>query len=98
MNVPLAESQAAIAQGSQSFAAAARLMPAGIRDDTVMLYAWCRHADDVVDGQDLGSAPQTGGDPAARLDGLRRDTLQALHGAGPVDAPLRGPARGGAAP
>lgn len=88
MSAPVAESQAAIAAGSQSFAAAARLMPAGIREDTVMLYAWCRHADDVVDGQELGSTPQAGGDPAERLARLRADTLEALHGNGPVSAPF----------
>jgi len=88
MNAPVAESQAAIAAGSQSFAAAARLMPAAIREDTVMLYAWCRHADDVVDGQVLGSAPRTGGDAAARLAALRADTLEALRGTGPVSPPF----------
>jgi phytoene synthase len=88
MNAPVAESQAAIAAGSQSFAAAARLMPAGIREDTVMLYAWCRYADDVVDGQTLGSAPETGGNPAERLVALKMETLEALHGNGPVSAPF----------
>lgn len=88
MTLPVAESQAAIAAGSQSFAAAAKLMPKGIREDTVMLYAWCRHADDVVDGQELGSAPQAGGDPAERLARLKADTLEALHGSSPVTPPF----------
>ena len=88
MTAPVAESRAAIAAGSQSFAAAAKLMPAGIREDTVMLYAWCRHADDVVDGQTLGSAPEAGGDPPERLARLKADTLDALHGSGPVSAPF----------
>lgn len=88
MSAPVAESQAAIAAGSQSFAAAAKLMPAGIREDTVMLYAWCRHADDVVDGQVLGGAPEAGGDPAARLAALKAETLEALHGTGPVSTPF----------
>lgn len=88
MKAPVAESRAAIAAGSQSFAAAAKLMPAGIREDTVMLYAWCRHADDVVDGQELGSTPQAGGDPAERLARLKADTLEALHGTGAVSAPF----------
>jgi phytoene synthase len=88
MSAPVAESQAAIAAGSQSFAAAAKLMPAGIREDTVMLYAWCRHADDVIDGQVLGSTPQAGGDPSARLAGLKAQTLDALHGTGPVSPPF----------
>lgn len=88
MTAPIAESQAAIAAGSQSFAAAAKLMPAGIREDTVMLYAWCRHADDVVDGQELGSAPVAQGDPAERLARLKAETLDALHGSGPVSPPF----------
>ena len=75
-----AQSQAAIAAGSQSFAQAARLMPAAMRADTVMLYAWCRHADDVIDGQVLGSAPVAADDPQARLAALRADTIAALRG------------------
>ncbi|MEC9103340.1 MAG: phytoene/squalene synthase family protein, partial [Pseudomonadota bacterium] len=71
----------AIAQGSQSFAAAAKLMPPGIRDDTVMLYAWCRHADDVIDGQVLGDQPELIDDPQARLEDLRSQTIEALQGA-----------------
>ncbi|MBB1491310.1 MULTISPECIES: phytoene/squalene synthase family protein [unclassified Paracoccus (in: a-proteobacteria)] len=88
MTAPVAESQAAIAAGSQSFAAAAKLMPRGIREDTIMLYAWCRHADDVVDGQELGSAPQAGGDPEERLARLKAETLEALHGTGPMTPPF----------
>ena len=40
--------------GSKSFAAAARLFDSDTRRSAVMLYAWCRHCDDVVDGQELG--------------------------------------------
>ncbi|MDR7050106.1 phytoene synthase [Duganella sp. 3397] len=43
--------------GSKSFAAAATLFPADVRRSVLMLYAWCRHCDDVVDGQELGFAP-----------------------------------------
>lgn len=85
---PVAESKAVIAAGSQSFAAAAKLMPAAIRDDTVMLYAWCRYADDVIDGQTLGSTPEGRHDPAAELDALRAQTLEALHGTAPLSAPF----------
>ena len=88
MNDLLATSQAAIAQGSQSFAAAARLLPRSVRADTVMLYAWCRHADDVVDGQVLGAAPAAGHDAAAAVAGLRAETLAALHGGGAVSPPF----------
>ncbi|CAM3386597.1 phytoene/squalene synthase family protein [Paracoccus nototheniae] len=88
MNDLVATSNDAIAKGSQSFATAAKLMPPGIRDDTVMLYAWCRHADDVIDGQALGSRPETVLDPQARLDDLRAMTLAALQGDGPVTPPF----------
>ncbi|MBW7055396.1 phytoene/squalene synthase family protein [Paracoccus bogoriensis] len=88
MNQTVAASQQAIAQGSQSFAAAARLMPAGIRDDTVMLYAWCRYADDVIDGQEMGSRPELADNPAARLEALRADTLAALHEDRPMSPPF----------
>ena len=40
--------------GSKSFAAAARLFDAPTRRSVLMLYAWCRHCDDVVDGPELG--------------------------------------------
>ena len=88
MSELVASSEQAIAKGSQSFAAAARLLPRAVRDDTVMLYAWCRHADDVVDGQVLGAAPAEGHDPAAAVAQLRAETLAALHGDGPVSAPF----------
>jgi phytoene synthase len=52
-------SEKAIAKGSKSFAAAARLFSPRTREDAVMLYAWCRHADDVVDGQTLGHDQQS---------------------------------------
>ena len=84
----VAEAEAAIAAGSQSFAAAARLLPRGVRDDTVRLYAWCRHADDVIDGQVLGQSPRSVADAPARLAGLRAETLAALRGEGPVTPPF----------
>ena len=75
-------SEAAIAKGSQSFAAAARLFDRRTRDDAVMLYAWCRHCDDVIDGQTLGHDQQadfrTG--QQARLFRLRNETASALEG------------------
>ncbi|WP_410217253.1 phytoene/squalene synthase family protein [Paracoccus sp. (in: a-proteobacteria)] len=89
MNDLVVTSEAAIAEGSQSFAAAARLMPAGIRDDTVMLYAWCRHADDVIDGQVLGDRPEAVDDPQARLDSLRAQTLAALQGDSGLSPPFQ---------
>lgn len=44
----------AINIGSKSFAAAAKLFDERTRQSAVMLYAWCRHCDDLIDGQTLG--------------------------------------------
>jgi len=43
-----------IRKGSRSFAAAAWLFEPETRSRAYMLYAWCRHCDDQIDGQDLG--------------------------------------------
>ena len=48
----------AINVGSKSFAAAAKLFDERTRQSAVMLYAWCRHCDDVIDGQTLGHDQQ----------------------------------------
>jgi phytoene synthase len=78
----VALSEQSIAQGSKSFATAARIFDRRTRDDCVMLYAWCRHCDDVIDGQTLGHEQQadfrTG--QALRLAQLRQDTNDALTG------------------
>lgn len=50
-------------KGSSSFHAASKLLPAEVRRGTVMLYSWCRLADDLVD--ELG-------DPARALSILHR--------------------------
>lgn len=76
----LAESRAAIEQGSKSFAAAARLFDPATREAAVMLYAWCRHCDDVVDGQVLGHGQHAVTDAGARLEDLRRRTRAAFRG------------------
>ncbi|MEM8663801.1 MAG: phytoene/squalene synthase family protein [Pseudomonadota bacterium] len=66
--------------GSQSFAAAAKLLPANVRDDVVRLYAWCRHCDDVIDGQVLGHGERVVPDPARALERLTERTNAALAG------------------
>ncbi|WP_312798559.1 phytoene/squalene synthase family protein [Tianweitania sp.] len=76
-----------IAQGSQSFAAAAKLFDAQTRQDVTKLYAWCRYCDDVVDGQVLGHGKQISEQsPEERLAELTQATLNALDG-GPVEHP-----------
>ena len=71
-----------IAKGSKSFAAAARLFDRETRESAVMLYAWCRHCDDVVDDQELGFASGEGGSasPEGRLAHLEAATRSALAG------------------
>ncbi|MFC5551034.1 15-cis-phytoene synthase CrtB [Massilia aerilata] len=71
-----------IAVGSKSFAAAARLFDPDTRRKVLMLYAWCRHCDDVVDGQELGfnAAPREQHDAADKLAGLREQTRRAYAG------------------
>ncbi|MEJ7932445.1 phytoene/squalene synthase family protein [Ramlibacter sp. AN1015] len=95
----VAHALASIASGSQSFAAATRLFDARTRQSAVLLYAWCRHCDDVIDGQVLGhaAAPQAGAganlqpsDPGAveeRLRELERHTRRACAGA-PCEHPV----------
>jgi phytoene synthase len=71
-----------IEKGSKSFSAAARLFDPDTRGHTYMLYAWCRHCDDVIDGQDLGFAVSARADrlAAERLDELREKTRSAIRG------------------
>lgn len=74
--------EASIRAGSKSFAAAARLFDGPTREGAVMLYGWCRHCDDVVDGQEAGfaSARAPADDPRQRLARLVADTEAALSG------------------
>jgi phytoene synthase len=72
---------AAIAEGSKSFALASRLFDRVTRDRAALLYAWCRHCDDVIDGQVLGHGRVEDARPVAeRLAELRRLTDGALAG------------------
>ena len=75
---------AAIRVGSKSFALAARLFDPATRDLVWDLYTWCRHCDDVVDGQVLGHGLTALTDLDARLASLHAGTAQAYAGtAGP---------------
>ncbi|GGY93360.1 15-cis-phytoene synthase CrtB [Pseudoduganella plicata] len=71
--------------GSKSFAAAARLFDPATRRSVLMLYAWCRHCDDVVDGQELGFNTATRPDAARELALLREQTRLAYAGATMAD-------------
>ncbi|WP_020652236.1 15-cis-phytoene synthase CrtB [Massilia niastensis] len=77
-----------IQAGSKSFAAAARLFAPATRRSVLMLYAWCRHCDDAVDGQALGfGAAPAGHAPERALAALREQTRRAYAG-----EPMRDPA------
>ena len=51
-----------IARGSKSFALASQLFDRATRERVWLLYAWCRAADDLTDGQDHGGAMTPGHD------------------------------------
>lgn len=87
MDEVVSNSREMIRKGSRSFALASRLFDTSTRDHAWMLYAWCRHCDDEIDGQELGMTPANplapaGGtrDKAAALAHLRAETLRALAG------------------
>jgi phytoene synthase len=73
---------AAIRSGSTSFALASRLFDPHTRLLVWLLYAWCRHCDDVTDGQVLGHGQSAVNDRASRVEQLRRSSLRALNGDG----------------
>ena len=67
--------------GSKSFAAAAKLFDPATRRSVLMLYAWCRHCDDVVDGQELGfGVASASHDPHGELAQLYEQTSRAYAG------------------
>jgi len=81
-------SRDSIQRGSTSFAAAARLFDPRIREDAYMLYAWCRHCDDEIDGQVMGHGA-VGLDPVlarGKLAELEDKTRRALAGEPTGDA------------
>jgi len=84
---------AAIRTGSKSFALAARLFDPATRALVWDLYAWCRHCDDVVDGQVLGHERQAVGDLGARLEHLRAGTGAAFAGSADPMSPFGALAR-----
>lgn len=71
-----------IQAGSKSFAAAAKLFDPETRASAHLLYAWCRHCDDVIDGQELGFVPADAAphDPHAAFARLQQMTDDALAG------------------
>jgi phytoene synthase len=77
----VARSSDTIAKGSKSFALASRLFDRATRERAWLLYAWCRHCDDVIDGQAFGHGqvvPDTGAE--ARLAKIEALTRRAMAG------------------
>lgn len=62
---------------SRSFSLASRLLPAAIRKDVQMLYAWCRWCDEAVDS---GAGPRESNE---RLEGLRDDVIRVFDAEDP---------------
>lgn len=74
-------SRRSIAAGSKSFAVAARLLDPKTRESAHHFYAWCRHCDDIVDGQAAGRRPLVAAmPPDERLALLETKTRAALAG------------------
>lgn len=69
-----------IVQGSQSFAAASKLFAPVTRERAWLLYAWCRAADDLTDGQELGHNAALQARPEAAQAELEVLTTLALDG------------------
>jgi 15-cis-phytoene synthase len=87
----VANAKAIIEKGSKSFAAASKLFDPQTRAKAFMLYAWCRHCDDCIDGQELGFGQQSPAPAEQRaiLEALTRETRAAMDGE-PVADPVFG--------
>ena len=82
------EAAGTIAEGSKSFATASKLFRPAMRRDVLLLYAWCRHCDDVTDGQDLGRNQTASASPEA-VERLKMASLNACRGRPGDDLPFR---------
>ena len=72
----VAGAREAIEHGSKSFRAASRLFDRDTREKARLLYCWCRHCDDVADGQTYGFGNGVRGNVAF----LRGKTHRAIAG------------------
>lgn len=70
--------QNSIAKGSKSFAFASRLFDKTTREHAWLLYAWCRHCDDLADGQVMGHGMSAVPDAMQRVAYMRDQTKRAL--------------------
>ncbi|QZP07652.1 phytoene/squalene synthase family protein [Caenibius sp. WL] len=81
-------SKETISVGSQSFAAASALFAPDVRERCWMLYAWCRAADDLTDGQTLGHDAGNNADPDRAHAFLQEMTARALDSDEAVPPPF----------
>jgi phytoene synthase len=84
----VAAARETITKGSQSFAAASRLFAPTTRELAWLLYSWCRAADDLTDGQELGHGARPRADPVANHARLVALTNDALDSEAPVPPPF----------
>lgn len=84
----VAAASATISQGSQSFATASKLFAPATRERAWLLYTWCRAADDLTDGQDLGHGAATRNEPLAAQARLEALTAAALDSRDVVPLPF----------
>ena len=90
MNTLAADHEACAAllrRSASSFSLPIRLLPEAKRRGTTALYAFCRRADDIVDGPD--GAPVDGALAAAELDRFEADVAGALAGGTSADPIVR---------
>lgn len=75
------QSRNSIAKGSKSFAVASKLFDPATRERAWLLYAWCRHCDDVIDAQAMGQGHVMPDDDVdARLVRIEALTRRAIAG------------------
>ena len=84
----VAAASATISQGSHSFAAASKLFAPATRERAWLLYTWCRAADDLTDGQELGHGSANRRDPLATQARLEALTAAALDSRDAVPLPF----------
>ncbi len=79
-----------IDKGSKSFALASKLFDPATRERAYLLYAWCRHCDDVIDGQVSGFGQAVpAADIEVRLRRIEAATRRALAGEDAGEWPFR---------